>query len=142
MCAIGTTELPDSECELIVLERHDLEVKAVENFTPPRHQWADQVLTPRLFELPTAGDDELLEATSRYNQLMSKKKDTMTLAERREAFRLHAMLKTALGAPKSKFEGLIEKAVMSALEAEADKAISRVAARFEVRRQIGAIRPK
>jgi predicted ATPase len=41
MCAIGTTELDDSECEPVVLERHEQEVRAVENLKPPRHQWAD-----------------------------------------------------------------------------------------------------
>jgi energy-coupling factor transporter ATP-binding protein EcfA2 len=142
MCAIGTTELDDSECELIVLERHELEVRAVENFKPPRGQWADQVLTSRLFKLPTAGDEGLLEATSRYNQLMSKERETMSPGERREAAQIHAMLSNVLRAPKSEFEGLIEEAVMDALKAQANKAISRAAARFEVRRQMRALRSK
>lgn len=142
MCAIGTTELDDSECELIVLEGHEHEVKAVENFKPPRHQWADQILTSRLFKLPTAGDEKLLESISRYNQLMSKGKEIISSNERREASRIHAVLSDVLKAPKSEFEGRIESAVMDALEAQANDAISRAAARFEVRRQLRAVRSK
>jgi hypothetical protein len=84
----------------------------------------------------------LLEATSRYNQLMAKKQKTLNFGERREAARIYAMLSDALKVPKSEFEGLIEGMVMDALKAQADKAISQAAARFEVRRQIRSIRTK
>jgi AAA domain, putative AbiEii toxin, Type IV TA system/AAA domain len=138
MCAIGTTELSDSECELIVLERTGDAVKIAEDIKPPRNRWADQVLTSRLFMLPTAGDEHLLEETTRYNQLQVKSR--LTASEKREAAIIRRTLQKALRAPNNDFESTIERAVMATLEQQAALALDRVAARFEVRRKIQALR--
>jgi hypothetical protein len=134
MCAIGTTDLKDEECKLIKLEREDDSVVAVEDFMPPRHQRADQVLTSSLFDLPTTRDDESLSDINRYNQLKTSK--SLTGPEKKERALLFAKLKKQFSSAESTLETTVRRAVSKSLGEQKDKNVDRIAADFEVMRQL------
>lgn len=134
MCAIGTTELSDDECELIVLEQDGPSVSAVQDLQPPRRQWADQVLTSRLFNLPTAGDDATVRDIRRYNEL--KTKGSLTDEELAEVDALQVSLADELGGAETGFEDIVRRAVAHAMRSKRDTVLAEGAVEFEVLRQM------
>jgi predicted ATPase len=137
MCAIGTTDLKDDECELIKLERSEGAVRAVENIPPPRRQRADQVLTSFLFELPTSSDNSTVADIQRYNMLRSRKR--LTAEQHRESRALRLKLADQLGAAETDFEERVRRAVLNALKEEDAKGLHLDAANFETLRQLREI---
>ena len=109
-------------------------MNVVQNVRPPRGQWADQILTSRLFGLPTTTDDATVDAIRRYNQLKVQKSRSKT--EREETARLLIYLTQTLGSAESGFEERIQKAVAEVLRGESDKEVDKVAANFEIIRQL------
>lgn len=130
MCAIGTTDLADEECELIKLKRQRGSVVAREDIEPPRGMRADQVLTSFLFELPTAGDNRTLGDIARFNELKTRKR--LDRHEQQEMKTLHNKLKMEFGADESDFETAVRKEVSKALKKLGLANVSLAAADIEV----------
>ena len=136
MCAIGTTDLEDSECELVKLQRQDSISIAVENLVPPRGQRADQVLTSLLFDLPTSGDNASLRDIGRFNALAIKPSGKRTSAEANEFEKLRKSLNARFTDGESELETFVKQEVRKALKARSDKSLSSVAVDLEVLRQL------
>jgi hypothetical protein len=134
MCAVGTTDLDDAECELIKLEQQDCKVIAIEDLVPPRGQRADQVLTSLLFELPTSGDNLTLGKIARRNAIATA--EAPTEREQDELARLRAELRTQFSSEESVFETAIKEQVRKALAEQRRADIDFEAADFEVLRTL------
>jgi len=134
MCAVGTTELGDDACELVKLERRLDSVVAREDLKPPRGQRADQILTSLLFDLPTAGDDETVGEIARLNQLRARTHPRAQ--ERDEIERIQERLREKFSQSETPFETVIKREVRKALRAQALEGVDRIAADFEVLRQL------
>lgn len=113
LCAIGTTNLSDTECSLLMLSHEDDHVVGSKRIYPPRHQRADQVLTGYLFGLPTSGDDAIEEALHKYAELGSRPKRSE--AEEKEFQSLKEYLGRTIGAPESEHEKEFTEAVREVL---------------------------
>lgn len=113
LCAIGTTDLTDANCELLVLSQQGDRSELKENFPPPRGQRADQVLTSYLFGLPTSGDDETVEEIEKYSKLL--KKPTRTDEEEHELVTLQGILDAKLGSGETTLEQVVSQAIRKCL---------------------------
>ncbi|MFB0516760.1 MAG: AAA family ATPase [Candidatus Neomarinimicrobiota bacterium] len=89
MCTIGTTELEDKDCSLVLLTQEDGSVHAIDRQPPPRKKRADQVLTSYLFGLATASDSTIKRDIQRYSQLLEKRRSK---EEERELIRIKRSL--------------------------------------------------
>jgi predicted ATP-binding protein involved in virulence len=139
MCALGTTDLQDRECSIIILKRELDQVNAYIERKPPQNQWADQILTSPLFDVVSIGDDSLFEAVNRYHLLVTKKHPTRN--EQREIKSLLEFLRTKVGGARTKLEQVVQDHVTIALTKERDKAIDISSAKFEVLRQMRSAKP-
>ncbi len=123
MCAIGTTDLEDRECELVVLRLEDGESKAIKNQKPPRDKRVDQVLTSYLFGLPSASDDAIRDAIDRYAELTSKA--SLGTAEQEELAERERYLNEVLGSPGSELELRVTEAVRQTLREFRDERLAK-----------------
>jgi energy-coupling factor transporter ATP-binding protein EcfA2 len=130
MCAIGTTDLPEGDCELIKLEREGGAVVAKENLRPPRGQRADQVLTSFLFELPTTSDDDTLGKIVRLNELQTN--SGRSNEEERELEALRDELHKIFAEEETPFETVVRSEVQAAIEKKNIEKMSNEAVRLEV----------
>lgn len=133
MCAVGTTDLADDDCELIKLERGEDAVEALEDIRPPRGKRADQILTSLLFELPSSGDNQTKRDIARFNQLKSQ---SATKVRRAELEHLTAKLRNQFDEGESDFETAIRIEVRKALRSHRERNVNLEAADFEILRQL------
>ena len=134
MCAIGTTDLRDDECELVTLKPTDKHVESMAGNKPPRGSRADQVLTSYLFGLDTSSDDETKAQIKEYSRLAGKTRNSI---EDQEHNRLSRILNRKLGSRESELEREVAKAVMDTLvKSPLVKTIGNKALAFEVSRQL------
>ena len=112
LTVIGTTELKDEECSIIVLEQRD---NFVENriTVPPRGKRADQVLTSYMFDLYTASDDAIKHDIERYQHLYQIER---TQEEEKEMQRIIQVLDEQLDSAETELEKLVEGAVQQTLD--------------------------
>jgi hypothetical protein len=123
MCAIGTTELSDAECELVILKRDGPDVYLVQDVPPPRRLWADQILTSSLFGLSTAGDEAVLQDIKRYAKLNSAVRLTPT--QKRELTKLRSQLSRELAGSESDLTENVAESLTAHFRQERDAAIVR-----------------
>ncbi len=68
LCVVGTTDLTDEECSIVVLEqKEDYVEKRVT--TPPRGKRVDQVLTSYMFDLYSTSDNKIKQDIEKYSFL-------------------------------------------------------------------------
>lgn len=135
MCAVGTTDLEDDECELIKLMQRDEYVEGTAGHKPPRGKRADQVLTSYLFELATSGDRETREQIEKYSELLSKEHRDTT--EKKQLQNLRTVLDQKLGSAESEFEQRIREAVRQVLISKSGSQDEKPqVADYEIRRQL------
>jgi predicted ATPase len=113
LCAIGTTDLKDEECELILLRQVEDYTKGIDDQKPPRRLRADQVLTSYLFGLTSTRSNDVARDINRYAYLKGKKNPSNE--ERQELVELHARLDRDLGSEETELQRLVERAVKEVL---------------------------
>ena len=138
LCAIGTSELTDKECELVLLRQAGDHVEGLDDQKPPRRMRADQVLTSYLFGLDSTRSSGVARDISRYANLKAKK--GLSTIEQQELIDLHSRLDRDLGSEETKLQRLVETAVKRTLEKLPEElGLSDTdpgALDFEVRRQL------
>lgn len=113
MCAVGSTDLEDDKCDLVILRQVEDYTEGSAGHKPPRSKRADQILTSYLFGLPTSGDRETREQIEEYSSLLSKEcKDT---TEEKQLQKLRSVLDRKLGSAESEFEQRVREAVRQVL---------------------------
>lgn len=114
LCAIGTANLPDDKCSLVLLTQEDDHVTGRDGLMPPHGRRADQVLSSYLFGLDTTRSDDSAQRIQRYSTLLSKK--NLTGKEQEELHGLRSQLNEELGSGETALQRLVEKAVHESLE--------------------------
>jgi len=114
LCAIGSANLPDDKCSLVLLTQEDDHVTARDKLVPPHGRRADQVLSSYLFGLDTTRSDDSAQSIERYSTLISKK--TINETEQKELSDLRSQLNEVLGSGETVLQRLVEKAVHESLE--------------------------
>jgi len=138
LCAIGTSDLKDEECELILLRRVQDHVEGLDDQKPPRRLRADQVLTSYLFGLDSTRSHDAARDINRYSYLKAKKQ--LTQDEQKELVELHSSLDRYLGSEETELQRLVERAVKKAFE-KLPQQLSSIkfdssAVDFEIKRQL------
>jgi len=145
LCAIGTTDLEDDECDLLVLNKEDEVSKGI-TVKPMRQKRADQVLTSYLFDVDSVRSDDVSTAISRYSKL--KAKQSATPEEEKEINELYAELRNSLSDKESELQQLIDDAIKDTLRKTipdyfSSKKLSRKpdsdTVAFEIKRQLQEI---
>ena len=72
MCAIGTSEMSDDECELIALHMNGDAVEATQNLSPPRNERIDEVLNSALFNVSETSGSNFRNDLERYISLLGE----------------------------------------------------------------------
>lgn len=139
LCAAGTTDLTDEQCDLFLLRRDANAATTVGSYKPPRGLRADQILTSYLFGLETTRDDEVVHDIERYSRLKSQ--PSLTTEEQQELNRLHARLVRDLGSGETELQRLVERAVHETIDNLAPQLWTPqkqapAAIDFEIRRQL------
>jgi energy-coupling factor transporter ATP-binding protein EcfA2 len=136
MCAVGTTDLDDDECELIKLTQRGEYVEGTAGHKPPRGKRADQILTSYLFGLGTSGDRETREQIEKYSALLSKKDRDAT--EEKQLKDLRAELDKKLGSEETELERVVGKAVFKVLSKtpSSSRNFTQESLKYETRRQL------
>ena len=138
MCAVGTTDLKDEDCDLIVLGREDDRTILVQQSCPPRGMRADQILTSSLFRLPNTSDDTIKEKIERYAQLGSSRNRSQM--DNDEYIRLRAELKVFLESRETPLEQLVSEHLKSSVvDTLANEKFDKTAVSSEILRQIKEI---
>ncbi len=134
MCAIGTTDLTDAECQLVMLSRRGDRVDAIDKLKPPRGRRADQVLTSYMFGLMTTSDDQTKEEIEKYSYLLGKER---TAEVNRELQALQDILDQKLGEPETELEKKVLKTVSQVLSKKPDfSKVNKKSFDYEVKRQL------
>jgi hypothetical protein len=135
MCAVGSTDLEDNECDLVMLRWVEDHAEGSAGHKPPRSKRADQILTSYLFELATSGDRETREQIEKYSALLSKEcRDT---TEEEQLQNLRSVLDHKLGSAESEFEQRIREAVSQVLMSKPGISVEKAQAMdYEIRRQL------
>ncbi len=112
LAVIGTTELDDDDCSIVVLEQKD---NFVENriASPPRRKRVDQVLTSYMFDLYTASDDAIKHDIEKYQHLYQIER---TKEEEKEMQLIIQKLDEQLDSAETELEKLVEVAVQQTLD--------------------------
>ena len=135
MCAVGTTDLEDNECSLVVLGRENDRTILVQQTPPPRGKRADQILTSSLFGLPNTSDDKVQEKIETYVRLMAAEKRTQL--EEQSLNSLRAELDLFLGSRETELEQAIAQSIRShTAESLLERKLDSRAVSAEIRRQI------
>jgi len=135
MCAVGSTDLEDDECDLVILRCVEDHVEGSAGHKPPRGKRADQILTSYLFGLSTSGDRETREQIEKYSALLGKRDRDATEDKRLQDLR--SVLDQKLGSAESEFEQRVREAVSQVLmskpgsQGEKPQAVD-----YEIRRQL------
>ncbi len=138
LSAVGTTELNDKQCTLVLLEQKESYVDAT-IATPPRGKRVDQVLTSHMFDLFSASDDSIKRDIEKYNYLFSKDR---TEEEDKKMTEIIKRLSEQLGSAETDLEQLVENAIRKTLKKLArkqlteDKEQSPEPMDFEIKRQL------
>ncbi|MCH8012691.1 MAG: AAA family ATPase [Candidatus Marinimicrobia bacterium] len=101
LCVVGTTDLRDEECSIVVLEQKEKQIECRVS-TPPRGKRVDQVLTSYIFDLLTASDNALKRDIERYSKLYSR--ESRTNIEEKELHELYSSLDAQLGSGETELE--------------------------------------
>jgi energy-coupling factor transporter ATP-binding protein EcfA2 len=148
LCVTGTSDLEDSEVNLVHLGWNGPSVEARGGLKPPRGQRADQILTSYLFGLTTTTDDRTKQQIHRLSDLLSRSPQELSPADHQEIERLRADLDSQLGPHETRLEaetaGVVNQAldevlkdrVQARLEELRGETGSTAAADFEARRQL------
>lgn len=138
LCAVGTTELQDEDCELVVLQRSESRGTVISDFPIPRGKRADQILTSALFGLSTSGDNEQKRQVNRFAELTSKKNRSHD--EEDEFVILKQQLNSTIGSAETPLENSVAQAVKSVLQNPPELTdISDQAVSYEILRQLREI---
>lgn len=139
LLAIGTTDLKDEDCQIILLESEDDKTVTKSGLRPPRDQRVDQVLTSYLFGLLTTRNDVIVRDIARYAALRAQ--DQIGHEERVELDQLAQKLDRQIGTAETPLEQLVQRAVEKALaelsaEGDENTTWSSKTINFELRRQL------
>lgn len=134
LCAVGSTDLSDDECSLVLLTQEDDHVTGLDKLLPPRKRRADQVLTSYLFGLYTSGDNKTQADIQKYSYLAGKKRNSDEEAEYQN---LLAILESTLGTQETDLEQVVSDAISETLRKnpEAIK-YDKKSLSFEIKRQL------
>jgi len=134
LCAIGSANLPDDKCSLVLLTQEDNHVIGRDKLLPPHGRRADQVLTSYLFGLDTSGDNETKAEIQKYSYLAGKKRNSDEEAEYKKLF---AILENKLGSQETELEQVVSDAISETLRKnpKANKYNNESLA-FEIKRQL------
>jgi len=136
VCVVGTTDLEDNECEIIVLKYGEKGIDS-EITSPPRGKRVDQILTSYLFDLFTASDNSVKETIGKYSALYNKKRSNL---EETEFQKLKKELEEQFNSSESELEKLVEEAVnkvlISMTEQMAVNLDKQTPFNFEIKRQL------
>ena len=137
LCVVGTTDLTDEECSIVVLEqKEDYVEKRVT--TPPRGKRVDQVLTSYLFDLYTTSDNLIKRDIEKYSYLYNKDR---TKEEEKEMNEIIKSLDKQLGSAETELEKKVGNVLNSTLNNLFEdnvkiKAIQNHPEKFELIRQL------
>jgi predicted ATPase len=136
LCVVGTTDLSDRDCELILFRESEDHVEALEDIKPPRGFRADQVLTSYLFGLDTTSDDATKIEIEEYSQLLSKKHISSKDSQKLRNLRLR--LNKKLGSEETDLERRVAAAIRKELERRptVERALKKKSISYEIRRQL------
>ena len=135
MSAVGTTDLEDDECSLVVLGREDDQTILVQQTPPPRGKRADQILTSPLFGLPNTSDDNIKQKIETYVRLGSKRNRSQSEEDKLD--HLRADLDAFLGSRETQLEQLVADRIKSeATNTLREMQVDNRAISSEIRRQI------
>lgn len=135
LCAIGTTDLNDEDCQLVLLTQMPTRVQAATKLKPPRRQRADQVLTSYLFGMLTTSDNAVREDIERYSKLVMNKE--LSRAELNELEEIKKRLDAELGSAESDLEQIVSESVKEALSRTPDASrFPKQVLDYELKRQI------
>ncbi len=136
LCVIGTTDLKDEECRIILLEQDENDVVSIDVAEPPRGKRVDQVLTSYLFGLNTTSDNETIQEIQKYFNLLSKKEVSET--DKVEINILQSSLQKKLGSEETELEQQIREAIKVYLQniPDLDYFRKQKAVDFEIKRQL------
>lgn len=112
LCVVGSTELLDEECSIIVLEKKENSVSKRVS-PPPRRRRVDQVLTSYMFDLFTATDDIIKHDIERYKRLFNAKRTSKEEIEMQEIVK---RLDEQFDPTESKLEKIVESAIHQSLQ--------------------------
>lgn len=134
LCAIGSANLPDDKCSLVLLTQEDDHVRGRDKLLPPHGRRVDQVLTSYLFGLDTSGDNETKAEIQKYSYLAGKKRNSDEEAEYKKLF---AILENKLGSQETELEQVVSDAISETLRKnpKANKYNNESLA-FEIKRQL------
>ncbi len=133
MCVVGTTDLEDRDCSLVLLTQEEGSIEALDRQPPPRRKRADQVLTSYLFGLSTASDNIIKHDIQRYSKLLEKKRSK---EGEKEIRKIKSGLKEALG-KETPFEQEIAHEIAELLKDKPDlKGINEMIIKSETKRQL------
>ncbi len=135
LCVVGTTDLKDDECRIIILEQIKEGIVSEYVGAPPRGKRVDQILTSYLFGLDTSSDNKTKEEIGRYYTLISK--ENRTENDKEEIIRLRNILTLKLGTEETELEQVVRKGIVHYLEQ--NPVISKLEphiVNFEIKRQL------
>lgn len=121
LSAVGTTELNDKQCIIVLLEQKEGYVDST-IATPPWGKRVDQVLTSYLFDLYTTSDDSIKHDIARYNNLYRKDRNNK---EQKEMTTIADKLDKILGSAETDLEQFVENAIQMTLRDLSDKQLTK-----------------
>jgi len=142
LCAIGTTDLRDDECDLLVLNKVG-DVSTGTTVKPMRHKRADQILASNLFGVDSIRSDDVSTDISRYSTLRGTA--DRTDEQERELAGLGSHLNSILGQDETELQTLVRKAIENTLNELAkdvdveSKLQDEEAVKFEIKRQFSEL---
>ena len=138
MCAVGTTDLEDEVCDLVVLGREDDRTTLLQQTGPPRGMRADQILTSPLFRLPNTSDDKIKEKIERYVRLGSEQNRSQM--DNEEFNRLRDGLRVFLESRETPLEQLVAQYIeSSAVDTLTNQQFDNMVVSAEISRQIRGV---
>lgn len=108
LCVIGTTDLEDDECDLLVLNKVGDVSKGV-TVKPMRGKRADQILTSKLFGVDSIRSDDVSTRILRYSKLKAIEKPSKK--EKKELLELSSYLNSTLGQDETELQILVRDAI-------------------------------
>ncbi|MEK0337722.1 MAG: AAA family ATPase, partial [Nitrosopumilus sp.] len=141
LTAIGTTELRDEECSIVVLQR----IKNFIDFTvtsPPRRKRVDQVLTSWLFDLLITSDNAIKRDIEQYSKLYSK--DKRSVKEEEVLNNLNEILSQELGSGETELERKVTDMLDRIFEEMYNKKLKKIKGKkspssYEILRQLKSL---
>lgn len=119
LCAVGTTDIPDDQINLVALEPKDGTVTGLPFNEPPRRQRIDQILTSDLFSMTRTMSDDVGDDITHYASL--KGLSSPSPKEQEEILELKKRLTDDLPFGATKLQIAVERAVEKAAWPEIER---------------------